>query len=60
MMIYVCKHGVNAGLIIESSIDYEAACQRTYAMMPTCPECKKEALAALVASVITQAPSEKI
>ena len=44
MKIY-CKHGVEAGLLIESSLDLDAEVLRTHIARPICEECNREMLA---------------
>lgn len=52
MQIYVCKHGVDAGVVIEADYEHEAAMIRASRMH--CQKCTDETLADLLAGAAAQ------
>jgi hypothetical protein len=58
MLIYVCKHGVDAGIIIENGVDYENEEVMAKASQMVCQKCADEMLAELVGKFasITETP----
>lgn len=59
MMIYVCKHGVESGIIIEGSVDYDREEYIARAHTMHCQACADEGVAALLARLANITPTLK-